>query len=113
MRILLLILLALWIVSLQVLATPLCDCFDYPEHLGAFRESQAIFIGQVVKIDKKAELPDGLESDVSYALTFKVERRWKGAKNARLIAWEHREHTLCSHCQFQVGGRYFGIRQSI
>jgi hypothetical protein len=29
-------------------SAPLCDCFYYPNHLKAFREAKAIFIGEVI-----------------------------------------------------------------
>ena len=106
MRLLTLIILASLIVTLPVNATPACDCFDYPEHLQAFREAKTIFIGQVVKIDENAARPEGLKSEVSYAITFKVEKSWKGAKHSNLIAWEHAEHTFCSRWQFKVGEKY-------
>ena len=56
-------------------------CFDFkPDFFGAYERSRAVFIGEVVKIDKpvtaKAEAP---LKDRLHKVTFKVEFSWKGA----------------------------------
>ena len=58
---------------------PLCFVFK-PDFLGAYKSSRAVFIGEVVKIEKplitKAEAP---LKDRLHKVTFKVEFSWKGA----------------------------------
>lgn len=87
-------------------ATPVCDCFYYPNHLRAFRDAKAIFIGEVTKIDRKAESPEDVASEVTQAITFRVEKSWKGPKARKLRAWESMEHTMCAEWKFEEGEKY-------
>jgi hypothetical protein len=82
-----------------------CDCFYYPEHRIAFKEAKAIFIGRVIKIETSAKKPTGLEM-VDEALTFKVEKSWKGVTHSQVKAWVAAFDSLCSHWRFQEGQEY-------
>ena len=92
-------------------ATPICDCFYYPNHLRAFRESKAVFIGEVTKVERHPERPDGLETQVTQAITFKVIKSYKG-KKGQVRAWEDGFHTMCVKWKFEEGKRYLIYAES-
>lgn len=85
--------------------TSACDCFYYPEHRIAFKEAKAVFIGRVIKIEMSTNKPTGLDS-VDEAITFKVEKSWKGATHSQVNAWIDAFHSLCSQWRFQEGQEY-------
>jgi hypothetical protein len=90
--------------SIAPATTAPCDCFYYPSHQRAFREAKAVFIGEVTKVDRKAELPE----DVSYvyqAITFKVIKSWKGPKG-QVRTWEDGMHLTCVEWKFEEGQKY-------
>ena len=73
--------LVLGLVFMSVPASDWPICFDFkPDFFGAYERSRAVFLGEVVKIDKplttevEAPLKDRL-----HKVTFKVEFSWKGA----------------------------------
>ena len=82
-------------------ATVPCDCFYYPNHLRAFRESKAVFIGEVTKVERRPEVPDDL-THVTQAITFKEIKTWKGPKG-QVRTWEEGLHTLCVDWKFEEG----------
>jgi hypothetical protein len=94
------------ILTATTLASPICDCFDYPDHSTAFKQAKAVFVGKVLRIDKNAARPEGLENEVDYSITFQIDKRWKGPAGSTLVAWQHAEHALCSHWQFEEGVKY-------
>lgn len=94
-------------------ANPICDCFYYPNHLRAFRDAKMIFIGEVTKVDRKAEGPDELASEVTQAITFRVEKRWKGPNVRKVRAWEHSMHSMCVNWKFEEGEKYLIYASSI
>lgn len=89
----------------SVRAAPICDCFYYPNHSRAFRETKAIFIGEVIKVDRRAEIPEDV-THVYQAITFKVVKRWKGAQRSNVTAWESGTHESCAGWKFQEGEKY-------
>jgi hypothetical protein len=97
---------AVLIAGLDVPASPICDCFEYPSHRAEFGKAKAVFVGEVVKIDKTTDPPTALASEVSYAVTFRLEQRWKGAQDSKIIVWIHATHELCARWQFQQGVKY-------
>ena len=96
---------------LIVPAKPICDCFYYPNHLRAFRESRAVFIGEVTKVERHPEPPEGLETQVTQAITFKVIKSWKGKKGL-VRAWEDGFHTSCVNWKFEEGKKYLIYAES-
>ena len=92
-------------------ATPPCDCFYYPNHERAFRESQAVFIGEVTKVERHAEPPEDLDTQVTYAITFKVIKSWKGPKG-QVRTWEGGMHTMCAGWKFEEGDKYLIYAES-
>ena len=92
-------------------ATPICDCFYYPNHLRAFRESRAVFIGEVTKVERDPEAPEGLETQVTQAITFKVIKSFKGRKG-QIRTWEDGFHTMCVDWKFEEGKRYLIYAES-
>src|SRR5207248_10614983 len=83
-----------------------CDCFDYPSHRAEFGKAKAVFVGEVIKIDKASDRPMALTNEVSYAITFRIEQRWKGVSDAAIVVWIHATHDLCSKWRFQTGAKY-------
>ena len=63
-------------------AAPICDCFYYPNHLRAFRESKAVFIGEVTKVERHPERPDGLATQVTQAITFQGDKKLEGKEGS-------------------------------
>ena len=104
--------LAILVLASVTLASPLCDCFDYPSHRAAFGKAKAVFVGRVIKIDKKSDRPERLESEVNYSVTFRIDQRWKGAGSATLTVWLLFEHDLCSKWKFLEGEKYLVYAQS-
>lgn len=92
-------------------ATPICDCFYYPNHLRAFRESKAVFIGEVTKVERHADRPDELATQVTHAVTFKVIKSWKGPKG-HVRTWEDGFHTSCVKWKFEEGQKYLIYAES-
>ncbi len=61
-------------------AKSLSDCFDYPNHQRAFREAKAVFVGEVTTVERDAELPEDVETQVTQAITFNRDQRRRRSK---------------------------------
>ena len=87
-----------------------CDCFYYPNHLRAFRESKAVFIGEVTKVERDAEAPENV-TQLTQAITFKVIKSFKGPKG-EVRTWEDGFHTMCVDWKFEEGQKYLVYAES-
>ena len=86
-----------------------CSCVYLPKHATAFRKASAVFIGEVVG-KMQTKLPKNWDSEkappVIDVVTFKVERRWKGARGAEVEAWLDLRFSSCSGMAFREGEKY-------
>jgi hypothetical protein len=76
-----------------------CSCVYLPKHSTAFRKASAVFIGEVVS-KTRPKLPedwDVYRAPVLDLVTFKVERRWKGARGSEVEAWVDMKFSSCGH----------------
>ena len=85
-----------------------CSCVYLPKHSTAFRKASAVFIGEVVSTSRP-KLPGNWDSEhappVMDFVTFKVERRWKGARKSEVDAWVDMRFN-CGSLRFRVGEKY-------
>jgi hypothetical protein len=77
-----------------------CD-FDEPPPERVFDEATAVFAGEVVAI---VPVEDDPASDY-LAVTFEVDRVWKGVSQSPLTVETHRDEATCGY-PFQEGERY-------
>jgi hypothetical protein len=87
-----------------------CDCFELPSHQKEFRNSVAVFIGEVLSVETpsmemRQKLAVALQSEVGDLITLKVIRGWKGSKGKQVI-WAHATHHLCQKWKFEEGKQY-------
>ena len=87
-----------------------CSCTYLPKNSTAFRKAKAVFVGEVVS-RTQTKLPAKWDDEenvppVIYVLTFKVERRWKGARGSEVEAWLDLRYSHCSGMTFREGEKY-------
>lgn len=87
-----------------------CSCVYQPTNKAAFRKASAVFVGEVVS-KSTPKVPASWDDDdkapfVSDVVTFKVEKRWKGARNSEVDAWLDVRYSHCSGMQFREGEKY-------
>ena len=94
--------------ALSVMDTYACSC-SMPEVAQSFDDAHAVFIGEVSKIieprinDPKAPLSDRL-----YAVTFKVEKSWKGISSflQEVAILSNQARFVCAWGSFVKGEKY-------
>lgn len=84
-----------------------CSCVELPTNSKAFKKASAVFIGEVVS-RTQSKLPASWKDEddappVIYVVTFKVERRWKGARRSEVDAWIDIRFSHCSGMSFREG----------
>lgn len=91
------LLLAFWFTSF-VFSEPAfaCECRRRNEFRREFERSKAVFVGEVIEVDKSR--PDAV-------VTFKVEKMWKGIKAARIAVRTDNRGKACGYV-FSPGERY-------
>ncbi|HLM01919.1 MAG TPA: hypothetical protein VK400_12765 [Pyrinomonadaceae bacterium] len=76
------------VLILTVSEAAACGCIYIPTHSVDFRKSKAVFIGEVIDNDVKMPFPEDLRnSPFMYAIKFRLEKSWKGAKSGEFTAW--------------------------
>lgn len=83
-----------------------CSC-DYPSQRSAFRNAETVFVGEVVEF----KALEGRETNEDliwfpYQVTFKVEKQWKGKRQAQIIARTDLNIGPCSGFEMSVGERF-------
>jgi len=86
-----------------------CSCDYLPKNSTAFRKASAVFVGEVVR-RAHSKLPANWDDDTAPSVvdvvTFKVERRWKGARSTEVDAWVDMRFSHCSSLRFREGEKY-------
>lgn len=87
-----------------------CDCFEMPSHRKEFRQSNAVFIGEVLTIqnpnaESREGLPEDLKNELGDLISFRIIKSWKGSKSSQIV-WTHATHELCSKWKFVVGHKF-------
>ena len=97
------------VVAMFSTEAPGCTCVYLPKHATAFRKASAVFVGEVVG-KMQTKLPKNWDSEkappVIDVVTFKVERRWKGARGSEVEAWIDVRFSHCSSLTFRQGQKY-------
>ncbi len=73
-----------------------CECHKRNDFEQEFGFSQAVFVGEVVEMDKSK--PDAI-------ITFKVEKMWKGAKSETIVVRTNNQGKACGYI-FSQDERY-------
>lgn len=73
-----------------------CECRSRGDFEQEFNSSKAVFVGEVVEIDKSK--PDAI-------VTFKVEKKWKGSKNETVVVRTNNQGKACEYI-FKQGEKY-------
>jgi len=85
-------------------ATFPCTCI-IQKHRADFRRARAVFVGQVVGIDRNRLIPERLSGSVIYSAKFKIEKAWKGSWKSEIAVFTSREFA-CGGFDFQPGEKY-------
>jgi hypothetical protein len=82
-----------------------CECplGTYKEH---FRQAKAVFFGEVTLVGKGQLFNPKLARGPLYAITFKVEKRWKGARHKKITVLTDSCASMCCRVEFREGRRY-------
>src|SRR5262245_41754363 len=76
-----------------------CTCI-IPKHRTDFRRAKAVFVGQVIDIDRKSNISERLSEAVIYSAKFKVEKPWKSSLRSEIAVFAWRDFG-CSGFDFQ------------
>ena len=83
-----------------------CEC-DVQKHRADFRRAKAVFVGQVIDVDRKRTMPTRLSEGATYSAKFKIERVWKGAWKSEVAVFARRYFLSCGGgFDFQLGEKY-------
>jgi len=83
-----------------------CECY-IQKHRADFRRAKAVFVGQVIDIDRRRTTPERLSEGATYSAKFKVERAWKGAWKSEVAVFARRYFLSCGGgFDFQPGEKY-------
>jgi len=83
-----------------------CTCPD-TKHRVDFRRAKAVFVGQVIDIDRKGAIPERLQPNVIYSAKFKIEKAWKGSLKSEVALFVRRSFSGCDrNFDFQQGEKY-------
>jgi hypothetical protein len=87
-------------VGLSASAAYPCSC-EFSKASKKLREAKAVFVGEVVKIGRNEK-----DKSATVAIKFKVERRWKGAKDSEITVVS--APAICCTCglRVSVGTKY-------
>lgn len=96
------------VLALSVTDTYACAC-SMPEVARSFNEAHAVFIGEVSKIaEPRSNNPQAPLSDRLYAVTFKVEKSWKGISSflREVTILSNQARFVCAWGSFVKGEKY-------
>ncbi len=83
-----------------------CSCADPLPPRKEMKKARAVFIGEVIDV-KIHTHPERLTDDnYLYAVTFKVEKYWKGVKNPEIVIKTNLPLGDCGLLDFQEGNKY-------
>jgi hypothetical protein len=82
-----------------------CSC-DPPAPQKLFREAHAVFVGEVIDISESSvPLGKGFPG-VSYSVTFKISKYWKGVKGSEITVHSDLGSLECHQFAFRKGEKY-------
>jgi hypothetical protein len=81
-----------------------CSC-ETPSQRNAFRKARIVFLGKVVQV-KVASTHTERTLDYPYAVTFQVERSWKGVHSDTITILARAPFLPCEGFTFHEGDRY-------
>ena len=83
-----------------------CSC-NIEKHRTDFRRANAVFLGQVVGIDRGIDRTERFSEGVIYSARFKVERVWKGSRKSEVAVFVKIYLFNCGgRFDFQPGEKY-------
>ena len=101
MRLTLLFFLSIWMATTSALA---CECGG--PHKEEFRRAKAIFIGEAISVGENKLYNPKISDHPLYSVTFKVEKRWKGAKKGEVTVFTEFCRSMCCLIEFREGRKY-------
>ena len=85
--------------------TTACEC-PIGTHRENFRWAKTIFVGEAVSVGTSKLFNPKVSDRPLYAVTFNVERRWKGAGGREVTVLTDSCASMCCQIRFREGGRY-------
>ena len=82
-----------------------CEC-PVGTHKENFREAKAVFIGEAVSVGTHNLSNPKVSDRRLHAVTFKVEKMWKGAKKKEITVLTDSCASMCCLVQFREGAKY-------
>ena len=86
-------------------AVSACEC-PLGTHKEHFRLAKDVFFGQATSVGKSKLFNPQITRGPLYAITFKVEARWKGAKRKEITVLTDSCASMCCRVEFREGERY-------
>ena len=93
------------ILSMGVKVASACEC-PVGTHKENFRSAKQIFLGEVVSVGKSKTLNPKITDVPIYAVSFKVDRRWKGPNANEVTVLTDSCANMCCRVQFREGEKY-------
>ena len=81
-----------------------CECIW--RHKEEFRTAKDIFVGEAVSVEEDKLFNPKISDRPLYSITFKVEKRWKGAMRGEVTVLTDSCASMCCSIQFKVGMKY-------
>ena len=82
-----------------------CTCVAYSTPREALKDSDVVFVGRVVKSERLPEHPR-MRGRQRYAVTFDVERLWKGEQNHTVTLYDVDPGTDCMGAGYEASKEY-------
>jgi hypothetical protein len=99
------ILLSLMLVALGTTSADACEC-PFGTRKSNFRWAKIIFTGEVVSVGERKFFNPKLSPVPLRAVTFKVEKVWKGAKQGEVTVLTDSCASMCCTIEFHEGRKY-------
>ena len=99
------IILSFMFVVLSAPVVAACEC-PIGTHKENFRWAKAIFIGEAMSVGTSKLSNPKISDRPLYAITFKVEKMWKGAKKKEISVLTDSCASMCCLVQFREGAKY-------
>jgi hypothetical protein len=99
------ILFSLVLVGINATVAVACEC-PFGTHKENFKWARAIFIGEAISVGKSKLYNPKISDAPLYAITFRVEKSFKGAKRKEFTVLTDSCSSMCCQVQFSEGRKY-------
>ena len=99
------LLLSFTLIALSAVVVSACEC-----QIGMlkrdFREAREIFVGETITISTQQQLDPKISNRPLYAITFRIEKKWKGPKRKEVTVLTDSCASMCCLVRFEAGKKY-------